>query len=322
MSAPQAIGPVRYARRAPRSRASATPSRASLTRSRARFVESFMTAPSPGIVACAMQNAHYPDLTEYVAALADALRIEYEAIVGARVRPADRRARTSRWSATRCSPTGRSTSSSPSSTRVVAAINRALANVRATACACTSAGATTRGRTRSTSPLDDAPAAPLPRARRRAHAVDGQPAPRARAPLLARHPLPRDWLLIAGVIDTTTNYVEHPEVVADRIERAAARVGDPRRVLAGTDCGFDTSAGLGDVAEEVVWEKLRALRAGADLATQAAALSSQTLREVLHVLPERVVVRGPAGAAVAEVDLESLLPALAQPEDSRARAPR
>jgi 5-methyltetrahydropteroyltriglutamate--homocysteine methyltransferase len=75
-------------------------------------------------------------------------------------------------------------------------------------------------------------------------------------------------LIVAGVIDTTTNYVEHPEVVAERIERVAQAIGDPTRVLAGTDCGFDTSAGLGQVAEEVVWEKLRALRAGADLASE------------------------------------------------------
>ena len=56
-------------------------------------------------------------------------------------------------------------------------------------------------------------------------------------------------------------------MVAERIERVASAVGDPTRVLAGTDCGFDTAAGLGEVAEEVVWEKLRALRAGADLAS-------------------------------------------------------
>jgi 5-methyltetrahydropteroyltriglutamate--homocysteine methyltransferase len=83
----------------------------------------------------------------------------------------------------------------------------------------------------------------------------------------ALQPLPADWLLIAGVIDTTTNYIEHPEVVADRLERIAAAVGDPRRIIAGTDCGFDTAAGLGDVAEDVVWAKLRAMREGADLAT-------------------------------------------------------
>jgi 5-methyltetrahydropteroyltriglutamate--homocysteine methyltransferase len=86
--------------------------------------------------------------------------------------------------------------------------------------------------------------------------------------VLARHPLPAHMLLVAGVIDTTTNYVEHPEVVAERIERAAEAVGDPRRIIAGTDCGFETAAGLVDVAEEVVWEKLRALREGADLATR------------------------------------------------------
>jgi 5-methyltetrahydropteroyltriglutamate--homocysteine methyltransferase len=83
----------------------------------------------------------------------------------------------------------------------------------------------------------------------------------------AREPLPAGMALVAGVIDTTNNYVEHPEVVADRITRVAEAVGDPHRIVAGTDCGFDTSAGIGDVAPSVVWEKLRALRAGADLAT-------------------------------------------------------
>ena len=72
--------------------------------------------------------------------------------------------------------------------------------------------------------------------------------------------------LVVGAIDTTTNYVEHPEVVADRLERAAKAVGDPARIIAGTDCGFDTAAGFGEVAEEIVWLKLQALRAGADLA--------------------------------------------------------
>ena len=61
-----------------------------------------------------------------------------------------------------------------------------------------------------------------------------------------RHPLPDGWLLIAGVIDPTTNYVEHPEVVADRLETPPRAVGDPHRLLAGTDCGFDTAAGLGE----------------------------------------------------------------------------
>ncbi|HVR30168.1 MAG TPA: hypothetical protein VMS86_11620 [Thermoanaerobaculia bacterium] len=72
---------------------------------------------------------------------------------------------------------------------------------------------------------------------------------------------------ISPVIDTTTNYVEHPRAVADRIERVARVVGDPTRVLAGTDCGFETAAGLGTVAQEVVWQKLRSLVEGAAIAS-------------------------------------------------------
>lgn len=56
-------------------------------------------------------------------------------------------------------------------------------------------------------------------------------------------------------------------MVAERIERVAAAVADPRRVIAGTDCGFDTAAGLGAVAEDVVWAKLEALVEGARLAS-------------------------------------------------------
>jgi len=85
--------------------------------------------------------------------------------------------------------------------------------------------------------------------------------------VLARLGLPGSMLFLPGVIDTTTNYVEHPEVVADRIERVAAVMGDPTRVLAGTDCGFGTCAGSEMCAESVVWAKLRALKDGADLAS-------------------------------------------------------
>ncbi len=72
---------------------------------------------------------------------------------------------------------------------------------------------------------------------------------------------------MAGVIDTLTNVVEHPQVIADRIQSVAAVIGDPRRVLAGTDCGFDTSAGNSRVAEDVAWGKLAALSEGARIAS-------------------------------------------------------
>lgn len=82
-------------------------------------------------------------------------------------------------------------------------------------------------------------------------------------------PLPEDVLLVVGVIDTKTNYMEHPEVVADRLRLAVHAIGgDPRRVLAGTDCGFDTSAGSNLVDKGVVWLKLQSMTEGADIASR------------------------------------------------------
>ena len=74
-------------------------------------------------------------------------------------------------------------------------------------------------------------------------------------------------ILIPGVIDTTTNFVEHPEVVANRICEAVQTIGDRSRVIAGTDCGFGTSAGTEAVSPDVAWAKLAACREGADIAT-------------------------------------------------------
>ena len=86
-------------------------------------------------------------------------------------------------------------------------------------------------------------------------------------------PLDDGQVVVAGVIDPLTAFVEHPEVVADRIERVAQAVGDPTRVLAGTDCGFDTSAGRGRVPEDVVWAKLAALAEGARIASRRLGLA-------------------------------------------------
>ena len=82
------------------------------------------------------------------------------------------------------------------------------------------------------------------------------------------HPLPEGMLLVAGVIDTKTNYVEHPRLVADRVHQAVtAAGGDATRVMVGTDCGFDTSAGSNRVDAGIVWLKLRAMREGAEIAS-------------------------------------------------------
>jgi len=72
-------------------------------------------------------------------------------------------------------------------------------------------------------------------------------------------------VLVPGVVDTTTNFVEHPEVVAQRIKRFTDIVGS-ERVIAGSDCGFGTFAGFGTVDPEIAYAKLEALSAGADIA--------------------------------------------------------
>ncbi len=84
---------------------------------------------------------------------------------------------------------------------------------------------------------------------------------------LKRVPFPKDMILIPGVVETTSNFVEHPEVVARRIEEAVATIGDRERVIAGSDCGFGTFTRREWVIEPVVWLKLAAIRAGADIAS-------------------------------------------------------
>ncbi len=80
---------------------------------------------------------------------------------------------------------------------------------------------------------------------------------------------PDDFVLIPGCLDSTTNFVEHPELVAQRLERYINIVGK-ERVIAGTDCGFSTFAGFGVVDPDIAWEKLRSLKAGAELASKRA----------------------------------------------------
>jgi len=78
--------------------------------------------------------------------------------------------------------------------------------------------------------------------------------------------LPDDLVLVPGVIDSTTNFIEHPELVAERIRRFTNIVGR-ERVIAGTDCGFSTFAGFGAVDPDIVYAKLGALAEGAALAS-------------------------------------------------------
>ena len=89
-----------------------------------------------------------------------------------------------------------------------------------------------------------------------------------KASCLCPYPLPDDMLLFPGVVDVTTNYLEHPEVVAERLARIVDVVGERERIIASTDCGFSTFAGYTMVAEDVVWAKLQVLSQGAALASE------------------------------------------------------
>ncbi len=263
---PHAVGAVRYVSLEPLHRELEQYSQI-LEAQPAGFLESCWTAPAPGIVACGMQDRYYGSLPEYVGAVADALRTEYEAIAARglvlQIDAPDLAMERHRQFADR-----------PLSEFLafldltVAAINRALVNVPSTQIRLHVCWGNYEGPHNFDVPLEEI-LSRLYRARVGALVLPmANPRHAHEYKCLRRHPLPDDWLVIAGVIDTTTNFVEHPEVVAQRIEQVAQAVGDPRRVLAGTDCGFDTSSGVGMVAEEVVWEKLRALRAGAELASE------------------------------------------------------
>ena len=231
------------------------------------FLERFMTAASPGTIATVLLNAHYDSHERYVMALAREMRKEY-ALIHARglvlqldcpdlamerVRffqhdPLDRFLRAAELH--------------------VEAINQATAGIPPERIRLHVCWGNYDGPHVHDVPLE----AILPilvRARVGALSLPlANPRHQHEHRVVARHGLPDALRFMPGVIDTTTNYVEHSEVVADRLVQAVEAVGDPRRVVASTDCGFGTFAGSEMCAESVVWAKLRALAQGAAIATR------------------------------------------------------
>jgi 5-methyltetrahydropteroyltriglutamate--homocysteine methyltransferase len=267
MAPPKAVGEVRYLDRA-LVEAECDDFRAALDAqgSGGGFVEPFLTAPSPGIIAAAVLNEHYKDEDAYLAALGDALKIEYDTIVkrGFLLQLDCPDLALEHHLSYQDRPLKEFLDFVE---RVVATINRALVGiprdrVRLHVCWGNYEGPHDRD-----VPLRDI--LPLltkakvggfvlpfanPRHAHEYHDLAGA--------------LDSDQIIVAGVIDSLTNFVEHPEVVAERLENVARVIGDPGRVQAGTDCGFDTSAGMGRVAEDVVWAKLAAMAEGAKIASQ------------------------------------------------------
>jgi 5-methyltetrahydropteroyltriglutamate--homocysteine methyltransferase len=262
---PKAIGAVGYADPA-LIEAECADFRSALDAANGSFTEAFLTAPSPGIIASIVQNEHYDTFDRYLDALGAALQVEYEAIVasGFLLQLDCPDLALERHTSYRDRPLADFIGFVE---RVVAAINKALRNippdrVRLHVCWGNYEGPHDRDVA-----LNDILPAILQARAGALFLPFANPRHAHEYRVFEKHPLKDDQVLIAGVIDTLTNFVEHPEVVADRIERIAAVVGRTR-VLAATDCGFDTSAGMGRVAEDVVWAKLRALRDGARLASQ------------------------------------------------------
>jgi 5-methyltetrahydropteroyltriglutamate--homocysteine methyltransferase len=266
LKAPKAIAPVSYISAVPIEQECRQLKRL-LNETEGNFNEAFISSPSPGIIAAGMQNEYYEDLEAYVNAIAEALRTEYTTIAAAgfilQIDAPD--LALERHTLFQDKPL----EDFLAFVRiVVAAINKALRGIPREQVRLHVCWGNYEGPHDSDVPLEDiwpdisqinAGAIMLSMANpRHAHEYHCFEDPAFLG----------DKLLISGVIDTTTNYIEHPQVVADRIERIAKTVGDPRRIIAGTDCGFETAAGSKMVVEEVVWAKLKSLAEGAAIASK------------------------------------------------------
>jgi 5-methyltetrahydropteroyltriglutamate--homocysteine methyltransferase len=233
----------------------------------ATFAEMFMTAASPGIIASTMLNAYYKTNDEYLDVLSREMSKEYQAIhkaglllqIDAPDLAMDR------------TMFHRDLSDAAFVKEVekqVDAINRAIDGIPADRVRLHVCYGNWEG-----PHINDVPLATilpaLYTAKVGALSIEfSNPRHAHEYAAFKQHPLPKDMLLLPGVIETTSNFVEHPEVVARRIEEAVAAVGDRERVIASTDCGFGTFTNREWVVEPVVWLKLKSLREGADIASQ------------------------------------------------------
>jgi 5-methyltetrahydropteroyltriglutamate--homocysteine methyltransferase len=228
--------------------------------------EGFMTAASPGLVPVFQTNRYYPSYEAYVEAIAAAMREEYEAIANAgfvlQLDCPDL--------AMAHHTTFQELSEADFLKRAafhVEVLNNALRNVPADRSRIHICWGNYEG------PHDHdiafAKVAPiLVKAKPQALVVEAaNPRHAHEWAVWQETKLPDDKILIPGVLDTSTNYVEHPELVAERICRFADIVGR-ERVIAGTDCGFGTFAGFGKLAPDISFKKLAAMAQGAEIASK------------------------------------------------------
>ena len=221
--------------------------------------EVFMTSASPGVIAVFQPNQYYDDIDQYLFALADAMQEEYEAIHQAGF--------ILQLDCPDVTGMGRALPLSPHEldTRLEA-IERATANIPADRIRLHLCWGNFEGPHHLDTPLAELLPGVL-KARVGGISFEGaNPRHEHEWNVFERVQLPEDKLIIPGVLDTTTNYIEHPELVAQRIVRYAHLVGR-ERVIASTDCGFGTFAGTPMVHPAIVRAKLASMVEGARLAT-------------------------------------------------------
>jgi 5-methyltetrahydropteroyltriglutamate--homocysteine methyltransferase len=261
---PGCVGPLRYKDRAPLERDLMHLAAAA---AKARPADVFMTAPSPGILTRFIINLHYASEDKYVEALAEVLRVEYQAIVNAGfVLQID------------CPDLGSCRNNQyrdltddefrKIAERNIAALNAATEGIPADKMRLHICWGNYEGPHSFDLPLlkiidiafKGRPQAISIEAANPRHDHEWED--------LATIRIPDNKVLIPGVIDSTTNFIEHPNLVAQRIGRYANLVGR-ERVIAGVDCGFGTAVRTDPiVADSIVWAKLKSLSDGAAIATQ------------------------------------------------------
>jgi 5-methyltetrahydropteroyltriglutamate--homocysteine methyltransferase len=231
-----------------------------------KFAEQFMTAPSPGIVSTTMLDAFYGSQDRYLSALSRELKNEYQAIHKAGLllqidAPDLAMDRTMMYRDLDDAQFVKAVE------RHVGAINDGIAGIPRERVRLHVCYGNWEGPHIHDVPLETILPA-LYQAQVGALSIEfSNPRHAHEYAAFKKHPLPKDMLLVPGVIETTSNFVEHPEVVARRIEEAVAAVGERERVIAGADCGFGTFTNREWVIEPAVWLKLKSLRQGADIAS-------------------------------------------------------
>jgi 5-methyltetrahydropteroyltriglutamate--homocysteine methyltransferase len=229
-------------------------------------VEGFMNAASPGVIALFQPNQHYPTHEAYLHALADAMAAEYRAIVdaGLVLQLDSPDLGLGRHMLFKGKPDAEYRAQADLH---VDALNHALDGIPKDRVRLHVCWGNYEGPHHHDAPMELV----LPIALRANVGAllfeSSNPRHAHEWEVFASTDLPDDLILIPGVLDSTTNFVEHPKLVAERICRFADIVGR-ERVIAGTDCGFSTFAGFGAVDEDIVYAKLGSMAEGAALATE------------------------------------------------------